>query len=1275
MKLKIYGTLLFLIFSALFLLTNTDKVYAAAISLTGKAKVLNTGNSYLNFTSFSSNVTVDNTNGNFAGYAFLEDMGWVAFGTTDNPLGPVNLNLTTGAVTGKAKVLNTGAYLDFTAYSSNVTVTLSTGVFSGYVFSEDAGWINFADTGVSSASFLPTAPSGFSGSTNSTTAITWVWTDNSSNETGFRVEDSSNTNKSGSLASGATSWQETSLSPNTSYTRHVHAFNTAGDSASSGNATAVTLSTLPTSSNISANRSTSTWYNTPSFIFTNGISGGFGGQVQYFRYAFDTSSTHTWTGSETQWTSGTLTQTAASDGNSWYLHLKGYNSADVENGTLDLGPFYYDHTAPPVPGDPSTTTPTGSTSQTWSWTAATDALSGVVNYAWRVTTSLGAAVTSGTTSSLSVVTTLAEGAYDFFVKAVDNATNQGSESSGSAVVDRTAPSIPGTPSTSSPTNNTTPAWNWSASTDSGSGLATPAYTLQWSKDAAFASGVYSSTSTTNSFTHTNNLTNGTWYMRIKATDTAGNSSSYSSNGSVIINTTAPNGSVSINSGNTYTNTTGVTLTISASDNVDPSSSLQMEISNNSDFSGASYESFMTSKAWTLPTTDGDKTVYVRIKDTSGNVGTYSDTITLDTTAPNSFDLDSPSDNTYTNNERPNFRWKAASTGDATSGLSRYKLEVDNGDTGDFTVDNIPVSRTIDYETTKYLVHYDGFSDTDSSNNYISVYTKHSVDWGASENDGKLKAGKRTWKVVAYDNAGNSRDASRTLYADYTNPSLSNTAILESDILGTKDGYTVVSNLRPTFTGDISDNYSPGKVEISFFKQNFFLGIETGRTLFLKESFDLKNTTDKTSLSFSLYPSQDIDYGKYRVDVTGIDKAGNSSATDSFNLWVLSGTQAKLILTQGKTKEETKKITEEVNNQAQVSLPELEKKAILRREKEASEFSKLTQGFGDSINVVANGVKQSFSQLAINFFSIFNDSISNVKNMAGSLIHTIASAFNAIGSGAKNIYLAISNTGKTISNNVDTAISNTGKVLIAWTGNAGNAYRRTAKSTPGIIGDAMLAVGNTTGNFLAFNYKLGSDFVKEQEKIQKQIGKTQKETSENLKTSAQNTQLFFGAISDGISGVNKELDKSQESVKKQIARTHQNSSDLIMRGGQALSSTYQSMVKPVDANGNFFYRVRVGVDTFIAIVFDPAPTSISGVIIEEVGKDYAVVSWKTNHFATGKVNYGQNLMYGKEVILTKREKVHTARLTGLKPGDRYFFEVMSQNKNYAYDAYYSFETKK
>ena len=113
-------------------------------------------------------------------------------------------------------------------------------------------------------------------------------------------------------------------------------------------------------------------------------------------------------------------------------------------------------------------------------------------------------------------------------------------------------------------------------------------------------------------------------------------------------------------------------------------------------------------------------------------------------------------------------------------------------------------------------------------------------------------------------------------------------------------------------------------------------------------------------------------------------------------------------------------------------------------------------------------------------------------------------------------------------------------------------------------------------------------------------------------------------------------------------------------------------KPVDATGNFFHRVKIAYDTAYAIIIDKEPTKISDVSIEEVGGDYAIISFKTNHPAWGKVNYGDSLSYGREVMLPEREYEHQAKLTGLEKGKKYFFEVMAQNKNYAYDAYYVVE---
>lgn len=94
-------------------------------------------------------------------------------------------------------------------------------------------------------------------------------------------------------------------------------------------------------------------------------------------------------------------------------------------------------------------------------------------------------------------------------------------------------------------------------------------------------------------------------------------------------TTAPkNGTISINGTDEWTNDPSVDLTLAVTDGVD------MMISNYSDFSNATWEAYATTRAWTLNTNDGIKTVYVKFRDAVQNVSeTFSDTIGLDRTPP------------------------------------------------------------------------------------------------------------------------------------------------------------------------------------------------------------------------------------------------------------------------------------------------------------------------------------------------------------------------------------------------------------------------------------------------------------------------------------------------------------------------------------------------------------------------------------------------------------------------------------------------------------------
>ena len=138
---------------------------------------------------------------------------------------------------------------------------------------------------------------------------------------------------------GATAVGDTALSANTaySYTLEARDNNTGArggwhnSTGQEGSTTAWTLSVPPGMDSVTpsqtqpASGDTITWT----------AVGGFGpGTLQYYRYAWDQSPTHTWTDTEAQWSSGTITTVPVSAGN-WYLHVKGYNGADVGNGTYD----------------------------------------------------------------------------------------------------------------------------------------------------------------------------------------------------------------------------------------------------------------------------------------------------------------------------------------------------------------------------------------------------------------------------------------------------------------------------------------------------------------------------------------------------------------------------------------------------------------------------------------------------------------------------------------------------------------------------------------------------------------------------------------------------------------------------------------------------------------------------------------------------------------------------------------------------------------------------
>jgi len=214
----------------------------------------------------------------------------------------------------------------------------------------------------------------------------------------------------------------------------------------------------------------------------------------------------------------------------------------AKNVTLNIN----DGTPPTNPGTPSVSggSPTTDNTATFSWTGSTDGGSGLRNPAYDVQWSQSATFASGvnnTSPNTAAYTTsaLADGTWYFRVRAVDAMGNVSAWQSSSVQIDTTAPTAPGTPTTASPTNTKKPTWTWSASNDVTVGLASPAYTVQWSQSATFASGNSSATAASASFTQPSDLTDGTWYFRVKAADALANATAYTAAGSVVIDTVSP----------------------------------------------------------------------------------------------------------------------------------------------------------------------------------------------------------------------------------------------------------------------------------------------------------------------------------------------------------------------------------------------------------------------------------------------------------------------------------------------------------------------------------------------------------------------------------------------------------------------------------------------------------------------------------------------------------------------------------------------------------------
>ena len=236
------------------------------------------------------------------------------------------------------------------------------------------------------------------------------------------------------------------------------------------------------------------------------------------------------------------------------------NSGAQVTAVSDSSSVTFDKTNPTAAGTPSATTPTASTTQNWAWNAGSDALSGVYQYLWSVVNNATSVVdSSGTTTSstLNLVTNLAQGVWNLVVQVKDMAGNLSSTSTGQVTVDTTNPSV-SADNASSNWINSNPTITLSVSDSGGAGLTASKVRYNWDATANATTGTVFTNGTQISVP-----SDGTHTLNLYAEDAVANSNTF--NGTYKLDTVAPDTSSITAPANNLVTNTNPTFTASATD--------------------------------------------------------------------------------------------------------------------------------------------------------------------------------------------------------------------------------------------------------------------------------------------------------------------------------------------------------------------------------------------------------------------------------------------------------------------------------------------------------------------------------------------------------------------------------------------------------------------------------------------------------------------------------------------------------------------------------------
>ncbi len=528
-------------------------------------------------------------------------------------------------------------------------------------------------------------------------------------------------------------------------------------------------------------------------------------------------------------------------------------------------------------------------------------------------------------------------------------------------------------------------------------------------------------------------------------------------------------------------------------------------------------------------------------------------VSFETISTLNVSLDSPGDNSNVSSDRPTFSWK--SNGD--SSISKYQFVVSSQTGQVFSLDNIPSVRTSDYVTNKFVVHYENFSDSDTTNNYISLYTKDSSDWAQSDNFGRLAEGKNVWTVKAVDSAGNAQGFSRNVYFDSKSPTvtLSSLGAVPFDAAQNNWYYTT---LKPSLVGVSSE---PGTVQIRFDRKGF-----NSTSLSTFGNFLTTSLSTDANGRFSWTPDK-LSYGEYIVSIQSKDNAGNISPDLSFHLL----------------------LTTEVGEPAKPV-------ATVKPTPVAGPVPSITP----SVSVTPKPTPVSQKSVG--------GPVSTGPNFFQVIATTIASALSGI----------FKATGSAVSFVAEKFVVSVTALVRVGTGAVALSVQITTWSVQSVANGVNFLADRTTGI----------------------------------------ANSVLAGIGSGINGAATMLAQVTTNLGNAVASIQSASNNLAVAVGD----------KVTDISDTIGYKI-----VNVGYLFVTETLVISDVKVEELSATSAKVTWKTNNPATTKVNYGLTADFGQDNQSQDRVTDHEVILTNLTPDTQYFYEVMSQEKNYVFDANHTFTT--